>query len=181
MSPRPLSTPHPGPVLRTSRRAAIAAAVAAPVALSGCDLSDAEQPGASSSSPSASDPDESLLDEVLAALGAITAYVEGARRRQRRLQPHAEVLLAMHAAHRGALGDVTDVAPEKPDTTTPLDEQWSVVVAREKALQARLAGWAVDAQSGTLARLLASMSAGIAAHLAAAPSASTVLAEAAPR
>lgn len=177
MSPRP----RPAPVLParvlTTRRTTVAVALAGGAALagglSGCDIGDPARPGASPGATPAADPDEELLDRARTEVDAALALVTALSRHGRMATPLAP-LLAMHTAHRDALaGDDTPTetptgTPAPPSLSGAPGELWTMLLARERTLQRRLAVSAVEASSGTLARLLASMSAGIAAHVAAA-------------
>lgn len=173
MPPRP----RPAPVLParvlTTRRTTVAVALAGGAALagglSGCDIDDEVRPGASPGATPATDPDEELLDRARTEVDAALALVAALSRHRRMATPLAP-LLALHTAHRAALaGDETPgETPALPGPSGAPGELWTMLLARERTLQRRLAVAAVEASSGTLARLLASMSAGIAAHVAAA-------------
>jgi hypothetical protein len=132
-----------GPLL--PRRAALAAGGVALAALAGCD--DGSEPPVPPPSPSP-DADEALVDEVVAAITAVW-----------RVAAARPGLAAVHEAHVGALGGEITVAParRRPDVT--------VLRRREEALQTRLVDAAMAAESGGLARLLASMSAAVAQQL----------------
>jgi hypothetical protein len=165
----------------TTRRTTVAVALAGGAALagglSGCDIGDPARPGASPGATPAADPDEELLDRARTEVDAALALVTALSRHGRMATPLAP-LLALHTAHRDALaGDDTPTeTPTETPTGTPAPpslsgapgELWTMLLARERTLHRRLAVSAVEASSGTLARLLASMSAGIAAHVAAA-------------
>lgn len=140
--------------------------------LSGCDVGDPAPPGESPAVDAGADPDGALVGDVRAELDELWALTSALHAAVPSLQPSLEALLAMHVAHREALRDPDgSSAPPAPSQAPRGDavELWSLVVARERSARRRLAGWAVEARSGTLARVLASMAAGIAAHLAAAP------------
>lgn len=164
----------PQPVRAVSRRATVTGATAGLLAtalpagavLSGCDALDPSSPAASPSPDAATDPDAALVDRVRVELDELLALVSGLHRRQPALRPSLEGLLAMHTAHRDVLVEPGLPTPSPRAPRGAPDELWSLLVSRERIARKRLAGWAVDARSGTLARLLASMSAGIAAHLA---------------
>lgn len=155
-------SPHPATIaaFRSTRRTAVVGAVAGVAALAGCDPEPAARPGAT---PEA-DPDTALVDAVRAELGEVAGLVAAAAGRPQ-LRERVTALLALHAAHLEAIeGD-----PPTPSTPPagPPAQVWATLSARERQLQRRLADWSVRAESGALARLLASMSAGVAAHLAA--------------
>lgn len=178
MSPRPLPT--------LGRRAAVVAttagAAAGALGLSGCDVGDLGLPGGSPSQDPADEPsgtaasdrqddDVALLEEVRAELDELVALTSGLRRRPL-LRRSTQALADLHVAHRSVLSEESSDPTPAPTPSAPAGdpgELWAMLLRREREAQRRLAGWAVGAQSGTLARLLASMAAGIAAHLAAAP------------
>lgn len=181
MSPRPLPATLPAtlpvPVsltgLPATRRTTVAIALAGGAALAGgltgCDIGDPARPDASTWSTPAADPDEELLDRARAEVDGALALVTALSRHRRMAAPLAP-LLALHTAHRAAL-EVDGTAaetPAPPSLSGAPGELWTLLLARERTLQHRLAAAAVEASSGTLARLLASMSAGTAAHVAAA-------------
>lgn len=116
----------------------------------------------------AAGPDEALVDLVLADLGAVLGLVTAARRKTPRLRRDLRPLLVLHQAHARALGG----PPGDPGSARLPGSPGAVlddVRAREERSRRRLVEWAVQAESGQLARLLASMSAGLAQHLVALP------------
>ena len=149
--------------------------------LTGCDLdprADPEPaPAPTSGVPSAvsEDADVELRDRVrLSVLGAID-LVKEARARYPRLRGPLADLLVMHEAHLALLDEVGPAADGLP-TGVPISEDGPVealsqVRALEAAHQRSLGRMAVRAASGAFARMLASMSAGVAAHLNALPEA----------
>ncbi len=157
--------PVPGP--RATRRTAIGGALAGAVALAGCDLDPpaADPPSSSSTATTSGDPDTALVDAVIAELDELVALVTEAADRRPLLAPELAALAALHQAHRDVLPERDGDVAVPRITGSPRDVGDLV---RRRALQARsrLADWAVAAESGALARLLASMSAGVAAHLA---------------
>ena len=170
-----------------TRRAALGGALATLAAVSACDLAQpVDQPagrtvgrsgdasGDASITPSggvsapAEDPDAALVDEVLADLGELAALV-AAGARFAPLRAPMRTLAALHAAHVEAL-DGEPFAGRSPGVRfTGPAEALRRVRAGEQQAQRRLADWSVAAESGALARLLASMSAGVAQHLAVLP------------
>ena len=151
------------PGLPTTRRAALAGSVAGVLAGAGCDLRPDAAPRSEAPSPSASaeDPDAALADEAVARSRHLLGLVLAVPHRDRRA---VAGLAALHRAHLGALQ-----APQRPGRHAGPSAKPALSSVRraEAALQRRLARLAVSAESGQLARVLASMSAGIAAHLAA--------------
>ena len=171
----------------TTRRAALGGALAALAAVSACDLAQpVDQPvgrpgdasGDAALAPSGTvtgeastppeDPDAALVDEVLAGLGELAALV-AAGARFAPLRAPMRALAALHAAHLEAL-DGEPVAGRSPGIrfAGPAEALRRVRAAEQQA-QRRLADWSVAAESGALARLLASMSAAVAQHLVALP------------
>ena len=126
------------------RRTALALGVAGLAVLTGCDDHDSE-PGATPTP----DPDEALVATVVAelsvALRAATHAGEGD-------------LVQLHRAHLRALESAPHDSASGRMPNLSLRE-------REKVLQAGLANASMAAQSGELARLLASMSAAVSQQL----------------
>lgn len=134
--------------------------------LAGCDLDPpAADPPSSSSPTTSADPDTALVDAVVAELDELVVLVTEAADRRPRLAPELAAFAALHQAHRSVLperdGDAT--VPRITGSPRAVGDQ---VRRRELQARSRLADWSVAAESGALARLLASMSAGVAAHLA---------------
>jgi hypothetical protein len=132
-----------------SRRTTLALGVvgAAGVLVAGCD-DDTDAP-ASTPTP-AEDPDGDLVDSVLEELsGAYRMTFAGG----------FPALTAMHAAHIAALEGT-------PPTPAPGHTTAAAVRRNEQRIQAFLVESAMGADSGALARLLASMSAAVAQRLA---------------
>jgi hypothetical protein len=163
-----------------SRRAALGGALVSLAAVASCDLAQsADQPGDAAGTPSgtasggptstsSADPDTALVDRVLTELGELSGLV-AAGSTYASLRTPLRALGELHAAHIEAL-DGERTAGEAPAVVFagPADALRRVR-AREQQGQRRLAGWAVAAESGALARLLASMSAGVAQHLVVLP------------
>ncbi|KQW53478.1 hypothetical protein ASC77_04130 [Nocardioides sp. Root1257] len=123
-----------------SRRVLLAAGVVGATLVSGCG--EARSPAAGS----ADDPDSTLVDEVVA---RITATAE--------ISARVPDLVALHTAHLGAL----DAPPPVAATAPP-----ARLLRSERQLQRFLVDAALRAESGPLARLLASMSAAVSQQLA---------------
>ncbi len=135
--------------------------------LAGCDLDPpAAAPSSSPSPTTAADPDTALVDAVIAELDELEALVTVAAERRPLLAPGLAPFAVLHRAHREVL-PARDAEPQLSRVSGTPREVAERIRLRELQAQARLADWSVAAESGTLARLLASMSAGIAAHLAA--------------
>jgi hypothetical protein len=162
-----------------SRRSALAGALgsaALSVLAAGCDHGDdiGDSPASSSPSPrgsasasaSSQTPDEALVAQVLGQLtGAFGVLVTA--RKLAPLRPVVAPLVRAHRRHVAVLdGDVSGwVAPVIADPAEGLH----AVRRSEQRLQVALADAAAKAESGALARLLASMSASVTQYLAALP------------
>jgi hypothetical protein len=167
------------PPLRTTRRRVLrapAAAVAAGLVAAGCDLSGSSDPGGGTTSPSApgtpeptttptTDPDEALVARVRTEVAGAAALVAAAGTGRPALARELAPLSRLHRRHLQALpGDEAEAPPDqvRGDASAALRR----VRAREAGLQTALAEAAVEASSGPLAALLASMSAAVAQRLA---------------
>ena len=168
----------------TSRRAAVGVACGVAAALAGCSLdrdddpddpaSDPSSTGSSGPTEAADDPDTAAVDEAVATTEELLGLIDAGGPA---LDPGG-LLAAMHAAHLAVLTDGQSSAspspttsPQSPSsgTTDGADVRRRVARLRRRELAAQrdFARLGVAASSGALARLLASMSAGVAAHLAA--------------
>jgi hypothetical protein len=154
--------------LATTRRTAVGGALLG-LGATGCrpDRSSSST-GAGGGSPAAGqDPDAALVAEVLAeltALSRLTAYVAG---HVPALRGPARALEDLHRAHRKVLGDEVPT-PAPGGGPRPADAATALRLLRRRELEAqrRLVDWSVAARSGALARLLASMSAGVSQQVA---------------
>jgi hypothetical protein len=119
------------------------------------------------------DPDAALVDDVLAELRSLGDLTVAVARRFPRLRPEAAALTDLHRAHREALGDevAAGTGGPGPRSLRRLDAGAArrLLRASEVRAQRRLVDAALAAESGALARLLASMSAGIAQQVAVLP------------
>ncbi len=123
--------------------------------------------GSASAAPEEAD-DTALLASVRGELAALAATVAAARRATPALRGDLAPLLALHRAHAEALGE--PLPRGRPDRSAGgAGAQLTRVRDGEERWQRRLVGYSVQAQSGSLARLLASMSAGTAQRLAVLP------------
>lgn len=156
--------PVPGP--GATRRSAIGGVLAGAAVLTGCDVDPRSADPVSPSPATVADPDSALVDAVVAELDELVALVTAATDGRPVLAPQLAAFAALHQAHRSVLPD-RDAGPQRPRVAGSAREVADRVRVRELQARARLADWAVAAESGALARLLASMSAGIAAHLTA--------------
>ncbi len=102
---------------------------------------------------------------MVAELDALIAFNEAAATARPAIGAWPAAFAALHRAHRDVLSDDAIEAPSPPirgNAPAVLRQ----VTSRERGAQRRLADWAVAAESGPLARLLASMSAAVAQQLA---------------
>jgi hypothetical protein len=165
-----------------SRRHAVVAGGVALVALSGC-TSEGSEPSGSSSSPAAppsstaasTDPDRAALDRAAALSSELLTQVTGAGAA---VDPGGR-LAALHTAHLEALAEATgataspttspSASPSNPPQHQGVKRSGARLRRQELSAQRELAGLAVAAESGAVARMLASMSAGIAAGVTTTP------------
>jgi hypothetical protein len=157
------------------RRSAILG-LAATVLVTGCDHGDdigepasSPSPSTATSSPSAAEqtPDEVLVDEVNSRVTTALGVAINARKAPELRRAMAPLVKA-HRRHLQVLeGELPPEAPPgpKPDAAVALRE----VRHGEQELQAALVEAAGRAESGALAKLLASMSASVTQHLAVLP------------
>jgi hypothetical protein len=140
----------------------------ATLALVGCTSPGESAPGASSSSstpatsaPAAADPDRAALESAVA---LTTALQDLLARGGSRLDP-AGTLGALHARHLSVLDELSPptASPSRGSAGPP--PTMARLRRQEMNAQRQLALLAEQAESGPVARLLASMSAGIAAAL----------------
>jgi hypothetical protein len=148
-----------------TRRTALGAALVGLVTISGCDLddldprSDPASPDAPAASAPPVDADTTLVAGVVGALSETLAAATAVRRRDRAAfrplaQLHRRHLRELDGEPSAAVGG--RVAP-------------AALVGQEQQLQQSLAAAALAAESGELARVLASMSAAVAQQLAVLP------------
>ena len=157
--------------MEATRRTALTASGIATLAVAACTADDptaSSTPGGSTSSTATqaaeAQPDQVAVDRATELSGLLLADVQGAAPG---VDPGGR-LAALHTAHLGTLARASaDSGSSAPSPTAPAAAATRARVRRrELAAQRELAHLAAEAESGALARLLASMSAGIAAHLA---------------
>ena len=154
------------------RRRTVVTGLAATVLLAGCDTGDdISPPESSGSSPATAEtteaseqtPDQALVDGVLAELTTALAVVAQARKTpqlKRALIP----LTKAHRQHVRVLeGELTNESPPGPSPDPAVSLR--LVRQSERRLHVTLVDAAERAESGALARLLASMSASVTQHL----------------
>ena len=147
----------PQPV--TSRRTAMGGALAGLVVVTGCDADPGpvETPRAATSAPPV-DADAELVDQVAESIATASAVVAAARQQSPKLRRSLRPLQRLHTEHLAVLD-----AGAGPAGSPPVARD---VRAAETTLQRQLADAAVRAESGALAKLLASMAAAVAQQLA---------------
>jgi len=160
--------------VKATRRAAVTAYGAAALTLTACT---ADRPGATSAATGpgvstatgagSTDPDRAALDRATALTVTMLAEAQGAGPRA---DPGGR-LAELHRAHLAALQTADQAASEEPSPLPHTAGRSTPARLRrhEVRTQRELARLAEQASSGPLARLFASMSAGVAAHLAALP------------
>jgi hypothetical protein len=162
------------------RRRTALAGLAATLLVAGCDTGEDVTPPSAEPTPSATGttgttdertPDEVLVDEMLSDLGSAIGVLTAARGFRTLRKPLAPLVRA-HRAHVDVLeGEVDTGTDTGTGVETPANLELALLAVHtsERALRTSLVDAAVRAESGALARLLASMSASVAQHLAALP------------
>lgn len=164
------------PVTRRTALGALTGAALVGVATAGCGTQEASTARAAGSRTEPADTDRDtdrdtdLLTALVGEVDEVIALLEVVRRREPALRPRVVRLLAVHRRHRELLASAVDVpAPSARPRGVPRGRAAGTeVTRREQQLAARLADAATEAESGTFARVLASMSAGLRQQLAAA-------------
>jgi hypothetical protein len=158
--------PHPMTGLPTTRRTALGGAVAGLLLATGCDHGDDDDAGAV---PTQTEPpvdaDAELVEQARTRITAADTVLEELVRQHPKLRRELRPLRALHEGHAEVLGGFVDraVIPARFD----LQGSRAYVRRTEMGMQRHLTNAAVAAESGALAKLLASMAAGVAQHLAA--------------
>ncbi|MEO6509517.1 MAG: hypothetical protein ABIO16_00900 [Nocardioides sp.] len=156
--------------MRASRRATVTASGLAVLGLTGCTGAGSGPAGAGpTASPSATtaadaDPDRVALDRAVALTAGLLDTLTAT---SKPLDPSGR-FAAMHTEHLAVLNAAVDPVESGVPRGFPAIAGPPAFRRREAAAQRELAHLAQEVSSGALARLLAAMSAGIAAHLAAA-------------
>jgi hypothetical protein len=112
------------------------------------------------------DADQELVTSVAVRLATTAVFVDGLARDFPGLKAELRPLRRLHAAHLAAVGGFDDSIPTPAPTTGSPVEVTRELLRSEERLQRELSRAAVDAESGALAKLLASMSAAVAQHAA---------------
>jgi hypothetical protein len=156
------------PALRITRRSTLGGALAGVVVLAGCDLGDkgsGDPASGPASSAGSEDPDAHLVEDVVDDIVATTSLVEALRRRHDSLRRSTAALLRVHDAHLEVLGGGQPSGRRRPPSTKNAAEALALLRSRELRHERLLEERSLAAQSGRLARLLASMSAAVAQQL----------------
>lgn len=150
------------PVITTRRTALVATVGLAGLAVGGCTSDSPDDPtDGQGTSTAPVDADQALVDDVVDRLSTALSTVVMAGDGSRPLARELAGFKRLHTAHLDALGG--DSRWFAYEATAPGRGE---VLAAEARLQRFLATAAVRAESGALARLLASMSAAVAQQLA---------------
>lgn len=154
---------------RTAVGAALVGTLGASALLAGCTLDPAdEDPAPGPATEPEPDADVVLLGTVLTALDGTAALVGAAAARHPRLAADLQPLADVHAAHRAVLDEAAEVgtdaagSPAVPGRPAPALDR---VRRAETRLVRTLREATAAAQSGDLARALASMAASLTQHL----------------
>lgn len=153
------------------RRGVLAGALGV-AALSACDVDDLRPPeddAEPTPSPSATstpqpDADLQLAQDLAYEMSAALVLVTQARRSFPRLRDRLAPLARMHRAHLEVLEPPEDRGVPLPEPAASPAEALAAVRSVEEALRRGLVAGALEARSGALARLLASVSASVAQH-----------------
>lgn len=146
--------PHPA----LSRRQALGALGLAGLGLAGlAGCGEAASTGAAS--PGTRTDDEGLVASVGTAIATTHALVAATGRRHPDLRSVAEPLAALHTAHLSRLDATDDVA--RPRVLRDATGARERLISAEQALATTLVDAAMDAASGSLAQVFASMAAAI--------------------
>jgi hypothetical protein len=128
------------------------------------DPSDPAGPTGTSAPPV--DADQDLATGVAVDIASLGVFVDSLAQDFPALRSELRPLRRMHDAHLEAVGGFDDSIPSPPPNPGGPEEARGALVRYEQRHQRDLAAAAVSAESGTLAKLLASMSAAVAQHLA---------------
>lgn len=157
----------PDTVITVSRRVALGGATAAVAATAGCQWGP---PSSVSAPPAKRDADATTVAALVSAIAAQARLVSNVAAAHVGLATPLAPLTALHQAHLAVLTDKTPTAPVVVVPPQP-EAALSAVRRGEADLQRSLIAGAQKVASGPLARSLASMAAGVAMHLTAAPAA----------
>ncbi len=140
--------------------------------IAGCSnrrsVSDADRPPKSSGDLA---PDVSVATSALAEIRAVRTAASSTLSRFPASRARLAPLVKMHLAHEASLADAVPDRADTSATPTPYvvpqksDAAFRELAAREQELHDSLGGFALAAQSGDFARLLASMGAAVSQRL----------------
>lgn len=154
---------------RTAVGGTLAAVLVGPALATGC-TPDPPSPAPAPGAPTEPEPDADvvLLGTVLGAIDGAAALLAATADRHPRLAAGLQPLVDAHAAHRGVLDGAAEVEPEVAATPT-VPGRPPVAIDRVRRTETRLVDTLREAtgaaQSGDLARALASMAASVTQHL----------------
>lgn len=144
------------------------------IALSACDVDDLRPPEddssptptptASGSVPVEPDADARLAEDTAYTMAVTAVLVDQVRRDFPRLRQRLQPLVRMHRAHLEVLEAPDDRSIPSPAPAATPAEALARLRTAEDALHQTLTTASVEARSGALARLLASVSASVAQH-----------------
>lgn len=125
----------------------------------GCGTEDTA-PASSAPTADAVGADSDLVERVVAEIGTALGAAAATARRHRRLRGLARPFADLHRTHLERL----EADADDPGADAPADEAAAraALLRAEERLQRRLVAAAVDAESGALAQVFASMAAGVA-------------------
>jgi len=157
----------------TSRRLVLGLALGLGLtSIAGCTPGDddGDRRGLTGSTASDEEADRALLDEARTEMAGMLDLLRRTSAKWPGIATPLAALTALHQAHDDLIAD-SGTPSESTRTKVPTNSTAALALVRnrELALQVELAGLAVKARSGPLARLFASMSAGVAQHARALP------------
>lgn len=162
--------PPPTPQVGLRRRSALTAGGGLVLALAACTGRSADPPAGPGVVTQTAPPvsaDTTLATEVAGAIAEVDALLGAVVAAYPALRPRLVPLRRTHAAHLGVLGELDVPAPSAP--RTPAGGRRAALraaVGREQALQRELDRACLEAESGSLATLLGSISAALGQRLA---------------
>lgn len=136
--------------------------------LAGCDAGREERPTSAPTGSATPSADLLLTQQALDATTSMLAVLTASRTRRPSLRRELDPMVRVHRAHRGVLTDVGASPGAVVDAGAPVRAVATLreVLVQERALERDLASWALAAEDGSVARLLAVLSAGVAQELA---------------
>lgn len=154
-----------------TRRTTVGAALVSPLVVAACDIDPPSRDGGTAAPTPPPPEDSELVTGVVAALVRARSVVEAATLSEPGLTPLLAPVATAHAAHlevlSGAVADADVPAPAPPTIAAGRARALGAVRRSEQRLLREVRRGCVDAASGDLARVLASMAASTAQHGAA--------------